>query len=152
MRKLTIVEFMPSLLMKLYFLIRVLLIGVVCLIIWNFWLELGKISEQRKNGEICEQKIEQYKEIVQKGDSFFDTEDYSSSKTYYLQAIAMGTIEEKIYIRLSWVYQHYKKYKEAIEVLESFPSQLNSQEIEQKKKELKEYIKELENSIFIEEE
>lgn len=145
----TVAEAMPKKVIRLFRLIRGILIVGCCISLFLFVKkEKGIMEEYYKFRSYLEKMIE-YEQILADAAASYENGDLAASERSYLQVLSESLSDEKPYLGLAEIYCDKRWYDKALEILMTYPEKAENSGISEKIEEIEELVRMLKQSQFV---
>lgn len=147
MKALTIAEYIPGRVSMLNRILKLALVLASAGVLLLFGSQLKGLAQDK---EACERQLQcfqQYEALMQQGEEAYGRKAYADAEKYYLEAAAINDRMPSPYVRLAEIYQCFRQYDWAVDILEQFPGE--SEEVAAQRKELQDIIRQQEQSEFV---
>lgn len=149
MGKMTVLEAMPKRVIRLFRVIRAVVIAGVCLFLFFFVRQEKGIMEQYRQLRSDLRRMAEYGQTLAEAVSSYENGDLAASEELYLRALSEGLTDEQPYLGLAEIFLDRKWYERALEVLKTYPAEIQNDRISDKIEELEELVRTLEQSRFL---
>lgn len=148
MGKLLIVEAIPGKLITLFHMIRAVTIVGCGMFLFVFLRKESELMGEYMQTKIYQDRMQEYDRIMEEAERLYAEGNLAESEQLCLQVLSDTLADPTPYLRLSDIYCDNKLYYEALEILETYPGEVQNREVSDKKQEIGRRIQDMEKSCF----
>lgn len=121
--ELQISEYVPRTVIRVKRLCKILLLGCAAAIVILFYRGLSEVAELREQCNQYEDAAIRYGKLVEEGNAACEAGDFRLGERLFLTAMQIRQTDPEIYLRLSLIYQEYRFYDLAAQILAEYPGE-----------------------------
>ena len=119
-KELVIAEYVPRRVVRLRRVCKCLLTVCLGAVVILFCTELAAIERLRTECDRYEAAAVRFKGLTEEGDAACGAGEKRLGELYYLTALQMNPTDSGLYLKLSRIYEEYRYYELALEILEAY--------------------------------